>query len=308
MRVLISGASGLIGSALSRFLRDNGHEVVTLVRRPVAGQGEAAWDPDAGELAQEAVEGFDAVVHLAAAGIGDRPWTRKRRQLILESRTAPTSLLTQRIATASSKPAVFLSASAIGFYGDRPEPVTEESGPAAPANFLSEVAVAWEGATAPAAAAGIRTVLMRSGIVIAGSGKLMSRVLLPLKLFVGGPLGSGDTWWSWISLTDEVRAIVHLIDSEVSGPVNLTSPNPVTNADFTRALGRVVRRPVWLPVPRFAIRLLLGREFADAMVFASARVVPEKLLESGFEYAYPEIEPALRAELIGTQGAGADAE
>jgi len=299
MRVLISGASGLIGSALRARLSEEGHDVVVLVRRPAQDRREVEWDPAAGGLEQEAVEGFDAVVHLAAAGIGDGPWTSKRRRLIVESRTVPTELLARRIAAASSKPKVFLSASAIGFYGSRQEPVTESAGTADPGNFLSEVAVAWEDATAPAVAAGIRTVLLRSGIVIAGSGKLISRVLLPLKLFVGGPLGSGDTWWSWISLTDEVRAIAHLIESGVSGPVNLTSPNPVTNAEFTRALGRVVRRPVWLPVPRFLIRLVLGRDFADAMVFASARVVPEKLVQSGFVFTYPEIDGALRAELAG---------
>jgi uncharacterized protein (TIGR01777 family) len=297
MKVLISGASGLVGSALRHYLGEQGHEVVALVRRPALGPGEIEWDPRARRLDGDLVSGFDAVVHLAGAGIGDRPWTKKRRRVILESRVAGTGLLAQRLAAAATRPRAFISASAIGYYGSREEPVSEETGPAEPANFLSDVTRAWESAAAPAAAAGIRTVLIRSGIVVAGSGKLIGRMMLPLRLYLGGPLGSGDTWWSWISLTDEVRAIVHLLESDLSGPVNLTSPRPVTIAEFTRALGRVMRRPVWLRVPRFAIRLVLGREFADAMVFASARVVPGKLLDSGFSFVYPEIEQALRAEL-----------
>jgi hypothetical protein len=192
---------------------------------------------------------------------------------------------------------VLISGSAIGFYGDRTLPVTEETGPAAPPDFLSDVTIAWEAATAAAEAAGIRTVHIRTGIVLARTGGALSKLLLPFRLGLGGRLGSGKTWWSWISIIDEVRAIKHLIETPVAGAVNLSAPNPVTNAEITEALGRVLRRPTILPVPRFVLELLLGKELATSLLFTSIRVLPAKLQDSGFRFEYPDIEAALRRVL-----------
>jgi uncharacterized protein (TIGR01777 family) len=297
MRVLISGASGLIGTALGASLADSGDEVVRLVRHVPKKAGEAFWDPANGELDVATVEGFDAVVHLAGAGIGDRRWSDARRDLILDSRVRSTELLAAKVAATKRKPEVFISGSAIGFYGDRIDPVTEVDGPAAPPDFLSEVTVAWEAATGEVESAGVRTAHIRTGLVLARSGGALGKLLLPFRLGVGGRLGSGETWWSWISIADEVRAIKHIIDSSLSGPVNLTGPNPVTNAEFTKALGRVLRRPTLVPVPRFALEVLLGKELAASLLFTSARVLPKKLEQTDFEFLHPTIESALRAVL-----------
>lgn len=297
MRVLISGASGLIGTALGDSLSDSGDEVVRLVRRPPKTAGEVFWDPANGDLDVAAVEGFDAVVNLAGAGIGDRRWSDARRDLILDSRVQSTELLAAKLAATKRKPEVFISGSAIGFYGDRIDPVTEVDGPSDPPDFLSEVTIAWEAATGEAERAGIRTAHIRTGIVLARTGGALGKLLLPFRLGVGGRLGSGETWWSWISIADEVRAIRHIIDTPLSGSVNLTGPNPVTNAELTKVLGRVLRRPTLLPVPRFALEALLGKELAASLLFTSARVLPEKLQQSGFEHVHPTIESALRAVL-----------
>ncbi len=297
MKVLVSGSSGLIGGALCGSLEADGAQVVRLVRGTSAGVNEILWDPAAGHLDPAAVEGFDAVVHLAGAGIGDKRWSEERRRLILESRVASTKLLSDRLAAATRKPEVLISGSAIGFYGDRTLPVTEETGPAAPPDFLSDVTIAWEAATAAAEAAGIRTVHIRTGVVLAKTGGALSKLLLPFRLGLGGRLGSGKTWWSWISIIDEVRAIKHLIETPVAGAVNLSAPNPVTNAEITEALGRVLRRPTILPVPRFVLELLLGKELATSLLFTSIRVLPAKLQDSGFRFEYPDIEAALRRVL-----------
>lgn len=297
MRVLISGASGLIGTALGDSLSDSGDEVVRLVRRPPKTAGEVFWDPANSDLDVAAVEGFDAVVNLAGAGIGDRRWSDARRDLILDSRVQSTELLAAKLAATKRKPEVFISGSAIGFYGDRIDPVTEVDGPSDPPDFLSEVTIAWEAATGEAERAGIRTAHIRTGIVLARTGGALGKLLLPFRLGVGGRLGSGETWWSWISIADEVRAIRHIIDTPLSGSVNLTGPNPVTNAELTKVLGRVLRRPTLLPVPRFALEALLGKELAASLLFTSARVLPEKLQQSGFEHVHPTIESALRAVL-----------
>lgn len=297
MRVLISGASGLIGTALGDSLSDSGDEVVRLVRRPPKTAGEVFWDPANGDLDVAAVEGFDAVVNLAGAGIGDRRWSDARRDLILDSRVQSTELLAAKLAATKRKPEVFISGSAIGFYGDRIDPVTEVDGPSDPPDFLSEVTIAWEAATGEAERAGIRTAHIRTGIVLARTGGALGKLLLPFRLGVGGRLGSGETWWSWISIADEVRAIRHIIDTPLSGSVNLTGPNPATNAELTKVLGRVLRRPTLLPVPRFALEALLGKELAASLLFTSARVLPEKLQQSGFEHVHPTIESALRAVL-----------
>lgn len=299
MKVLVTGASGLIGTALRVSLESDGHEVVRLVRRdPVAGD-ERFWDPTTGQLDQATVEGFDAVVHLAGAGIGDRRWSDERKRLLRDSRLGATQLLSERLASAAAKPGVFISGSAIGYYGDRSEPVTEHDGPADPPDFLSDLCVAWEAATASAEEADIRTVHIRTGLVLAKSGGALSRLLLPFRLGVGGRLGSGTTWWSWISIDDHVRAIRHLIGTPVTGPVNLTAPHPVTTLELTKTLGRVLRRPTVVPVPRAGLNVLLGEELATALLFTSARVMPSKLEESGFVFAHDELEPALRAVVAG---------
>jgi len=297
MRVLITGSSGLIGRALTRSLESDGIEVFSLVRRPPTEDSELQWDPASGALDADDLEGFDAVVHLAGAGIGDRRWSERRKQTILDSRVDGTRLLAEALASVKDKPAVLISGSAIGFYGNRDEPVTEADGPADPSDFLSEICVAWELAATPAEAAGIRTVFLRTGIVLAAKGGALGKLLLPFRVGFGGKLGSGDTWWSWISIDDEVRAIRHLIDTPISGPVNLTAPAPVRNAELTKTLGRVLRRPTFFAVPRFALELILGKELAAALLFTSARVLPAKLEESGFEFRHPDIEAALRSVL-----------
>lgn len=297
MRVLVSGASGLIGTALCASLVEDGDEVVRLVRRSPSGTGEVFWDPEAGEFDGVQVEGFDAVVHLAGAGIGDKRWSEERRRLILESRVKSTRLLAAAIAAARNKPDAFISGSAIGFYGERGDVVTEADDPANPPDFLSKVVIDWEAATGAAEDAGVRTAHIRTGLVLAGSGGALGKLLLPFRLGVGGRLGSGDTWWSWISIDDEVRAIKHIMKTPLRGPVNLTAPTPVTNGELTKVLGRVLRRPTLFPVPRFALDLLLGKDLAATLLFTSARILPEKLEQSGFEFLHRDIETALRSVL-----------
>jgi uncharacterized protein (TIGR01777 family) len=297
MKVLVTGSSGLIGTALCESLRHDGADVYRLVRRSPQKPDEIFWNPASGDLDQASVEGFDAVIHLAGAGIGDKRWNEARRRVILDSRVDSTRLLADRLAAAAAKPDVFVSGSAIGFYGNRSEPVDEQSEPAAPSDFLSDVTIAWEQATKPAEEAGIRTVHIRTGIVLAKQGGALAKLLLPFRLGFGGKLGRGDTWWSWISLQDEIRAIRHLIDQPLEGPVNLTAPNPVTNKVLTKALGRVLRRPTIFAVPRFALEVLLGKELAAALLFTSAQVIPTRLLESGFVFEAPTIEDALSSVL-----------
>lgn len=297
MRVLVTGSTGLIGNALCEALREDGAEVRRLVRRSPQREDEVFWDPSSGELDPAAVEGFDAVINLAGAGIGDKRWSDDRRRVILDSRVATTELLSDRLANATDKPSVLVSSSAIGFYGSRTAPVDESALPPDPPDFLSEVTVAWESATSAAEEAGIRTVHIRTGIVLAKEGGALGKLLLPFRLGVGGKLGRGDTWWSWISLHDEIRAIKHVIEAPLSGAVNLTAPNPVTNAVFTKALGRVLRRPTIIPVPRFALELLLGKDLAGALLFTSSQVTPTKLLDSGFTFDHPDVETALRDTL-----------
>jgi uncharacterized protein (TIGR01777 family) len=297
MRIVISGASGLIGTELRRHLGESGHDVAQLVRRtPAAGQ--VQWDPASGNLDPAALAGADAVINLGGAGIGDKRLSEERKQLVLSSRVDSTSLLAGTMAAMDAPPPVFLSASAIGFYGDRGDAALDESSPSGAADdFLVHVVEAWESAAQPAAAAGIRTVLMRSGIVLDNDEGALGKMLLPYKLGIGGKLGSGDQWWSWIALQDEVRAISHLLTSALSGPVNLTAPNPVTNKAFVDVLGEVLKRPTVLPVPKFALSALLGSDRADALVFTSAKVLPKKLLEDGFVFDYPELRAALAATL-----------
>jgi uncharacterized protein (TIGR01777 family) len=242
------------------------------------------------------LDGVEAVVHLAGAGIGDKRWTAARRRTVIESRTKGTDLLARTLAGLARPPRVLVSGSAIGYYGDRGDEVlTEASGPGH--LFLSEICMAWEAATAPAEAAGIRVAHVRTGLVVTARGGFMGRLLPLVRLGLGGRLGPGDQWWSWITITDEVAAIRFLLDHDVAGAVNLAAPEPVTNAAFTKILGRAVRRPTFLAVPRFGPRLLLGREMADELLFASQRVEPAVLEREGFPFTHRDLAGALRAEL-----------
>ena len=292
MRVIISGASGLIGTALGASLRADGHDVVALVRRPAA-DGEIRWDPARGELSADALAGADAVVHLAGAGIGDHRWTDAYRTEILDSRVRSTTLLAERIAECSQRPPVLLSGSAIGFYGASDDRQLDEHSPAG-SGFLADVCRQWEAATAPAEAAGVRVVHLRTGIVLTPKGGALKKMLPLFRLGGGGPFGNGRQWQSWISLDDEVGAIRHLISADARGAVNLTAPNPVDGRTFARTLGKVLHRPALLPVPAFGPRLLLGRDLADALLFTGQRVLPRALEASGYEFQHPTLDVALR--------------
>jgi hypothetical protein len=296
MRIVVSGSSGLVGTALVARLRRDGHDVVRLVRRASAGGGEAAWDPAAGTLDASIVNGSHAVINLAGAGIGDHRWTEEYKETLRSSRFSTAGLLARTIASVSDKPSAFLSGSAVGYYGDRGDEVLDEAS-AAGDDFLAQLAVDWEAAARPAADAGVRTVALRTGIVLSGTGGALKKQLPLFKLGLGGRFGKGDNWQSWISLDDEVGAIVHLLTAEVSGPVNLTAPEPVTGAEFSKTLGHVLKRPAVLPIPSFGPRLLLGGELADALLFSGQRVLPKVLEASSYRFEHPTLESALRAVL-----------
>jgi uncharacterized protein (TIGR01777 family) len=256
------------------------------------------WDPATGDLDPAAFDGVDAVINLSGAGVGDRRWTAERKAEIVDSRVNPTRLLAETMADLPQRPEVFLSSSAIGFYGDRGDAVlTESSGPGPADDFLVRVTTEWEAAAEPAVGAGIRTVHLRTGIVLDEDAGALGRMLLPFKLGIGGRLGDGEQWWSWISLEDEIRAITHLLTSPLDGPVNLTAPRPATNAEVTKALGAALGRPTLLPVPGFALDLLLGKELAQALAFTSARVLPERLLADGFEFRHQDLGAGIAAAL-----------
>ena len=295
MKIVVSGASGLIGTQLVAELSSNGHEVVRLVRRsPKA--GEIQWNPKSGTLDAAALEGTDAVIHLSGAGIGDKRWTDGYRKEILDSRTATTALLANTMASLSRKPSVFLSGSAIGIYGARnDEQLTEVSTHGT--GFLAEVCEQWEAAAKPAVDAGIRTVYLRTGIVLSPKGGALKKLLPLFKLGVGGKFGNGKQWQSWISIDDEIGAIEHLLTANVSGAVNLTAPNPVTNAEFTKVLASVLKRPAIVPVPTFAPKILLGGELADALLFTGQRVIPAALNASGYMFKHTTLESAFRSLL-----------
>lgn len=296
MKVAVSGSTGLIGSALVRVLRADGHEVVRLVRRKAREADEVAWDPAAGEIDRAGLRGLGAAVHLAGAGIGDRRWTSAYKRTVLASRIETTTTLASAMATLEPRPAVLLSASAVGWYGDTGDQEVDETAPVG-AGFLADLVRRWEAAAAPAANAGIRVAHLRSGIVLSAAGGALAKVLPLFRLGVGGRLGSGRQYVSWISLPDEVGAVRFLLAADdVSGPVNLTTPHPVTNADYTRAIARAVGRPAVLPVPGFALRLVLGG-FADEALVAGQRVLPRRLQEAGYEFRHPDIDTALRAVL-----------
>jgi uncharacterized protein (TIGR01777 family) len=295
MKIVVSGASGLIGTQLVAKLSSSGHEVVRLVRRsPKA--GEIQWNPKSGTLDAAALEGTDAVIHLSGAGIGDKRWTDGYRKEILDSRTATTALLANTMASLSRKPSVFLSGSAIGIYGARnDEQLTEVSTHGT--GFLAEVCEQWEAAAKPAVDAGIRTVYLRTGIVLSPKGGALKKLLPLFKLGVGGKFGNGKQWQSWISIDDEIGAIEYLLTANVIGAVNLTAPNPVTNAEFTKVLASVLKRPAIVPVPTFAPKILLGGELADALLFTGQRVIPAALNASGYTFKHTTLESALRSLL-----------
>jgi hypothetical protein len=296
--IAISGASGFIGRTVRAMLTTGGHRVIALVRRP-PGADEIGWDPAAGRLDPAALAGVDAVIHLAGENIGDRRWTAERRRRILDSRVRGTATLVDAMIAAPERPRTLVTASAIGFYGDRgDELLTEEAAPGA--GFLAEVVRAWEAAAARARPAGIRVVHPRFGIVLSPTGGALAQMLVPFRFGLGGPLGSGRQWMSWVSLDDTAGALVHsLFTDSMDGPVNTVGPEPVTNADFARTLGRVLDRPAVVAVPAAALRLVLDG-FADEGVLASARVVPAGLIASGYRFRHRTLESALR-HVLGRQ-------
>jgi uncharacterized protein (TIGR01777 family) len=293
MKVLISGSHGLVGKALISSLVEDGHEVVRLVRGHKLGQLEVEWHPEQGHLAPQQIEGFDAVFHLAGESIASGSWTDEKKRAIRDSRTKGTTLLSETIAQLSRPPSVFISASAIGYYGDRgDEELTEKSGPGN--DFLASVCVEWEESTRAAIEKGIRTVIARFGIILDPKGGALAKMLTPFRMGIGGRVGDGKQWMSWIALDDVINALKFLLqDSAVRGPVNIVAPQPVTNAEFTKTLGRVLSRPTFFPVPAFAARLAFG-ELADALLLSSQKVDPAVLEERGFAPYWPRLEPALQ--------------
>jgi len=295
MRIAVTGASGLIGAPLVTALRADGHEVLRLVRGPAGGADEKSWDPARRQLDPAVLDGCDAVVHLAGAGVADHRWTRAYRAQILDSRVDGTTAVAEAMAAAQG-PEVLLSASAVGWYGDTGDRLTDETGPTGE-GFLAQVCREWEAATAPAERAGVRVAHLRTGIVLSGAGGALKKQALIARAFLGAPLGSGRQWMSWISLADELAAIRHLLHADVEGPVNLVGPAPVTNREFTRVLNHVVHRPtVPVPVPAPVLRVALGA-FADEGVLIGQRLAPAVLERSGFTFAHRDAEQALRASL-----------
>ena len=295
MKVAISGASGLIGTALVPALRAAGHEPVRLVRRTAAAPDEIQWDPSAGILDAAALEGVNAFINLSGAGVGDHRWTDDYKREILNSRVDSTHTIVRAIGEMPVKPSVLVSGSAIGWYGDTGSDAVDESSPAG-TGFLPDVVRAWEAAADPAEQMGVRVVHARTGLVVSQAGGAWARMFPLFKFGLGGKLGSGRQYWSWISLRDEVRALIFLMENEqMRGPVNLTGPHPATNAEVTAAMGRVMGRPTLLPAPAFALKAVLG-EFSTE-VLGSARVVPVALENAGFEWQDPTIEAAIRTAL-----------
>lgn len=294
-RFLLAGASGLIGRALVARLEADGHEVLRLVRRPASSSGEITWNPGSGRIegGLEAKGKVDVVVNLSGAGIADRRWSAARKREILSSRLEATGTLVEAIGAAATPPRAFLSSSAIGFYGNRDDEVLTEASPAG-GGFLAEVCEAWEAKALAAEALGVRTVLLRTGIVLDRSGGALAKQLPIFRAGLGGRLGSGRQWTSWITLDDEVDAIAFLAEADgLHGPVNLTAPVPVTNAVFTKELGKALRRPALAVVPRIALAAALGGELTDEMLLSSARVVPARLEEAGFAFGSRELPAAL---------------
>ncbi|MFF5161478.1 TIGR01777 family oxidoreductase [Streptomyces sp. NPDC000348] len=296
-RIAVAGASGLIGGALARSLTADGHEVVRLVRREPRAADEVRWDPERGSVDAAGLAGCDAVVNLAGAGVGDRRWTPAYKERIRTSRIGGTTALAEAVAglPGDVRPRVFLNGSAIGYYGETGDRAVDESAPPGE-GFLPELCVEWEAAAAPAREAGVRTVLARTGLVVAREGGAWGRLFPLFRAGLGGRLGDGRQYWSFVALHDEVAALRHLLDADgLSGPFNLTAPHPATNREVTEAMARVLHRPAVFPVPAPVLRKVLGEMAGD--VLGSARVLPARLLESGFRFAFPRVEGAVRAAL-----------
>jgi uncharacterized protein (TIGR01777 family) len=290
MRVVLAGASGLIGTALRESLRSDGHEVISLVRRAPSGPNEVRWDPARRELDPEVFTGAEAVVCLSGVGVGDHRWNNEYKAKILASRVDSVSTIAATLAEHGG-PHTFLVASAVGYYGDTGDRIVTVDDPPGD-TFLADVCVQWEAAAQPARDAGVR---VRTGLVLAGEGGMLDRLVPIASLGVAGKMGSGRQYMPWIALSDEIGAIRFLLDNDIAGAANLTAPNPVRNADFMSTLGRVLHRPTVLPTPAFALRIALG-EFAEELL-GGQRAVPQVLLDAGFEFRFTELEPALRAEL-----------
>ncbi len=287
--VLAAGVSGFLGTALVDALRAAGHEVTRLVRRPATAPDELTWDPSAGHLPADALAGITAVVNLAGAGVGDKRWSPARKRVLVTSRVAPTTVLARALAASGRTDVPLINASAVGFYGDRGEETITTADPPG-SSFLAGVCRSWEAATQPAIDAGHRVVHLRTGIVLDPAGGALERLMLPLKAGVLGPIAGGQQWWPWITRDDWVRAVVHLLGSQVSGPVHLNAPDPRRNATVMAALARVARRPAVLPIPLFAVWIVAG-EFAGELAI-SQRMLPDELLADGFEFRWPELEAA----------------
>ncbi len=296
MRIVVSGATGLIGSSLVPALGGAGHDVVRLVRREARGADEVSWDPDAGKLETTALAGTDAVVNLSGANL-DARWTDKRKREIVDSRVETTRLLADTLAALEPPPSVFVAAGGAGIYGNRGDEILTEDSELG-SGFLADLGKAWEDAAQPTRDAGIRTVNFRQGVILSRQGGALAKMLTPFKLGLGGRVGSGKQWWSWVSLDDVVAAYLRALeDSRLSGPVNLTSPNPATSAQFTKALGRALGRPTIFPLPGLAVKSLFG-ERGEAVLLEGQRTLPKRLVEDGFEFAYPELGSALEHALV----------
>ncbi len=294
MRIVITGSSGLIGTALVARLRERGDEVVRLVRRDPAADDERYWNPAEGVLSTDDINGTDAVINLSGAGIGDKRWSDAYKRVLYSSRIDSTRLLAATIADSDAPPSVFVSASAIGFYGSRGDEELDES--SAPGEgFLADLVKDWEAAAVSAENAGVRVACLRTGIVLDDESGAVGRMVLPFRLGLGGRLGGGKTWWAWVARSDVVGAIEHVLDTDAAGPINIVSPNPVRSAEFTDALGDALHRPTIFPIPKFALDLVLGGELSEALVFTSARVLPGVLTARGYEFAEPELRPALES-------------
>jgi uncharacterized protein (TIGR01777 family) len=293
MKILVSGSHGLVGMAIGKALVEDGHQVVRLVRQKLDfGAPEIEWHPNQGRIDAQRLEGIDAVIHLAGESIASGRWTDEKKRAIRDSRVAGTTLLSNTLAQLSRPPSVFLCASAIGYYGNRGDEVLSEASTPGD-DFLASVCVEWERATRPASEKGIRTVNARFGIVLDARGGALAQMLTPFRMGIGGRFGDGRQWMSWIALEDVIAGLKFLLlDATTQGPVNFVAPNPVTNADFTRTLGRVLSRPTFFPIPAFGARLAFG-EMADALLLSSQRVDPAVLEDRGFPFYWPTLEPAL---------------
>jgi uncharacterized protein (TIGR01777 family) len=293
MKVLITGATGLIGSALQKSLRDDGHELLLASRSSPKDESWVQWDYDNGFAAPHQLEGIDAIVHLAGESVSGLRWSEEKKRLIRDSRVLGTRDVVDTVSNLTTRPRVLVCASAIGFYGDRGDDELVETSPPGK-TFLAEVCREWESEARRAEDSGIRTVILRTGIVLSKDGGALGTMLMPFKLGLGGVVGSGKQWMSWISLDDHVSVIKYALENEnIRGAVNSASPEPVTNQEFTTVLGEVLYRPTFIPVPEFAVHLAFG-EMGDALLLDSTRVIPKRLSEAGFHFKYPELKKALQ--------------